>query len=85
MAGTLHIVRKAEDTKAFECIKAQAEEDLLSLLLLQEGVRARPSLGAKTFLLREDADMSQIPPDVHPIGYDETVQLLLDHDSVVVW
>jgi hypothetical protein len=85
MSSTLHIIRKLDDAKALECIKAQANDGTISLLLMQEGIHTKPPSGVKTYLLTDTQDNADIQPDMHPTYYDEMVKLLFEHDTVVVW
>ena len=85
MSRTLHIVRNSDDTKAFECIEAQANDGTLSLLLIQGGIHTKPPLGLKTYLLTDDSEIADIQSDIQPISYDDMLKLLFAHQSVIVW
>ncbi|UCE18538.1 MAG: hypothetical protein JSV84_17075 [Gemmatimonadota bacterium] len=85
MPSTLHIIRRPDDAKALECIKAQANDGALSLLLMQEGIHTKPPSGVKAYILTDTPDNAGIQSDMRTIAYDEMVKLLFEHDTVVVW
>ena len=85
MPSVLHIVRKSNDTKALECVKAQAKDETATLLLMQEGIHTKPPLGIEMYLLTDNPEKVDIQSDIQPIGYDDMLKLLFRHDTVVVW
>jgi hypothetical protein len=85
MPSALHIIRKSNDTKALECIKAQAKDETVTLLLMQEAIYTKPPLGIEMYLLTDDPGKTDIQSGIQPISYDDMLKLLFTHDTVVVW
>lgn len=85
MTNTLHIQRKAGDTKALECIQAQDKACDVSLLLIQDGLKVTPPDNLKCYTLKDMKNEPSAPGDEDSIEYDRFVQLLFEHDSIIVW
>jgi hypothetical protein len=85
MADTLHIVRTAHDTKALECIQAQAKQCDITLLLIGEGTKAMPPEQVRCYTLTDTTENRPTTAHEDSIEYDQFVQLLFGHDSIIVW
>jgi len=87
MARILHILKEQNSAEAEEIIGLQnvRHPGELSVLLIQEGVRTKPRLKMKTFVLQEDARSRGIVPGENSISYAQMIEMILGHDAVVVW
>jgi sulfur transfer complex TusBCD TusB component (DsrH family) len=86
MKKIVHVVKKSTDPYALEIIAGQAEENAVSVVVIQEGVRMEPDLpSVNVFALEEDAAERKIRPKVKTIGYEGFLELILEADAVVTW
>ena len=82
----LHIVRDPNERLAIEVAARQSKEDAVSLLLIQDGVLARPPLDRiNCYALSDDLEARQVSSPGGVIDYDGMARMIAEHDKVVVW
>ena len=82
----LHIVRDPNERLALEIAGRQSKEDSVSLLLIQDGVLARPSLDRVTcYALSDDLEARGVSSPGRVVDYDGMARMISEHDKVVVW
>lgn len=84
MKRILHILKRKDDAGAVEVIRAQAESNEVTVLLIQEAVDLElQGMKAKVVALAEDAKNQKA---FHPqIGYKEMLDYILNSETVVTW
>ena len=82
----LHIVRDPHEALGLELARQQASGHAVSLLLVQDGVLARPEVaGARVYALADDLEARGRLGVWEAIDYDRAVHLIAEHDKVFVW
>ncbi len=82
----LHVLRDPNDRLAVEVARQQGETNQIALLLIQDGVLARPDLpSAKVYALAHDLEASGVTGAGEPLDYGDVVRLIVEHDKVIVW
>ncbi len=85
MKRILHILKQKEDLPAVEIIRAQAQSNAVTVLLIQDAVDLElQGVNAQVFALAEDAK-NQMKPFHPQIGYKEMLAYILDSETVVTW
>ncbi len=78
----LHIIREPNDTTPFEIAKSQESGNEVAVLLLHDGVYARPDL--TTYASSDDSKARGITAH-ELVDYDRIVQMLFEYDKVISW
>jgi len=84
----LHIIKKTNDTYAWESALRQREkkDDQVLVLLLHDAVLASGPVDADgVFACRDDVAARGVKTKAQLVGYEEIVKMLLEADSVVCW
>ena len=82
----LHILRDPHDRLAVEVAGQQEERCEVAILLIQDGVLARPDVpGATVYALDRDVDGRGVKGAGEPVDYGGAVRLIAEHDKVIVW
>lgn len=77
----LHVIRNPNDRLAVEVAGQQGKSCQVALLLIQDGVLARPDVpGAAVYALARGVTATG-----ETVDYDGAVRLIAAHDTVVVW
>lgn len=78
----LHIIRNPNDETPLEIAGSQSVEHEVAILLLHDGVYAKPDLTA--FACATDAEARGVTGH-ECIDYKKIVQMLFEYDKVVLW
>lgn len=82
----LHIIRDPHETLGLELARHQAGGHRVSLLLVQDGVLARPDGSpARVYALADDLEARGRLGAWEAVDYDGAVRLIAEHDKVYVW
>lgn len=82
----LHVLRDPNDRLAIEVARQEGETNQIALLLIQDGVLARPDLpSAKVYALTHDVEASGVTEAGEPVDYGGMVRLIVENDKVIVW
>jgi len=83
----LHIIRDPHEQLGLELASRQAAEHAVSLLLVQDGVLARPEglEAASIYALADDLEARGRLGAWEAVDYDTAVRLIAEHDKVFVW
>lgn len=82
----LHVIRNPNDRLAVEVAGQQGKSCQVALLLVQDGVLARPDVpGAAVYALARDPEARGVTATGEAVDYDGAVRLIAAHDTVVVW
>lgn len=82
----LHVVRDPHEALGLELARQQAAEHQVSLLLVQDGVLARPEVeGARVYALADDLEARGRLWSWEAVDYEGAVRLIAEHDKVYVW
>jgi len=83
---TLHVIRDPNERLALELAERESERDTVSLLLIQDGVLARPLSERVTLYVLADTTRACGVADQSVVVDDNgAVRLIAEHDRVVVW
>ena len=84
----LHIIKKTNDTYAWEAASRQRgkKDGQVFVLLLHDAVLAQsPGDADGVFACRDDVAARGVQTQAPLVGYEEIVKMLLEADSVVCW
>ncbi|MHB1006251.1 MAG: hypothetical protein ACYC3S_11500 [Chloroflexota bacterium] len=81
----LHIVRQFSDRRAIASAVAQSEAHEVTLLLLQDAVRARLDLGLQIVACREDVVRHEGQTPYPALDYAGIMALIFASDRVITW
>lgn len=82
----LHIIRDPHEGLGLELARHQAGGNAVSLLLVQDGVLARPDgIPARVYALADDLEARGRLGAWEAVDYDRAVRLIAEHDKVYVW
>ena len=82
----LHVIRDPNERLALEIAEREAKQDAVSLLLIQDGVLAQPSLQAiAVYALADDLEARGVTGRGSVVDYDGAICLMADHEKVIVW
>jgi len=81
-----HVIRTLPDALPLELARRQQADHEVSLLLVQDGVFASPTVGATpVYALKADLEARGLPAGPTAVDYDEAIRLMAEHDRVIVW
>lgn len=81
-----HVVRTLADALPLELARRQQADHEVSLLLVQDGVFASPTVGAApVYALKADLEARGLPAGPTAVDYDDAIRLMAEHDRVIVW
>ncbi|MBI3611282.1 MAG: hypothetical protein HY204_11375 [Nitrospirae bacterium] len=87
MKRVLHILKDINPPEALTVIAKQAEQPSqnISILLIQEAITLKPTVAAKIYVLKEDAQKRGVASGFKSINYSKMLELIFSSDSVVTW
>lgn len=87
MKRVIHILKDANCEEALTLIgpQATANEEDLTILLIQDAVKLTPSVAAKVCVLEEDAKARGVKSPFEPVDYEKMVEMILAADTVMTW
>lgn len=81
----LHVIKDPHDQLAIETAKSHAATEDVSLLLVQDGVVGKMTLGVPVYACREDVESRGVTFHGEKVTYPEMVDLITGHDKVISW
>lgn len=83
----LHLIRKHNDTYAFEIALAQSQNPNTEVitLLLHDGVLACQDIGLKIYACHADVMARGISTHYETINYPQILDLIFECDQVISW
>ena len=88
MKTHLHILKNSVDSTAIAMVNefSRLNSANMKVVLIQDGVKIKPTWKGKTYLLKDETLLpSPLPEGIEIIGYGEFVDLMFEADSVVGW
>lgn len=83
MRKVLYILRKENQQSAGLLADKPNDEELHSVLLIQDGVRLNEIPGDQVYVLAEDAESRQVSPRYPTVSYQGMLKLIFDADAIV--
>ena len=84
MVKILHIIRDEHDTKALDCIRRQSMNEHISIVSYGSTATETAVEMREPRTARIDEGTSKLE-NGQTIGYDELVNKIFEHDSIVIW
>ncbi len=81
----LHIMREINDTRALETARAQAAENEVTVVLLQDAVLGQVSWEGEVYACREDVEARGGGQGAQQVEYRELIRMIFGHDRVIMW